>query len=195
MGCMFCRSQAPHKEQMSPNSEGRLRRRTLCQAWWLVFTFLRENPKVALREGTPRPAGLTQGLSPQGLALCPQGATWTRACHSPVHCPGRGDSHGPLQVRNPAEETGKLSHPDPRGLQEAFESWGAAIAAGSRWGCKCGARTGSLSLRSLRLAAQRLRQDASSGQPPLRLPPRCCSEVPGRPLLGQSASGAPHNPA
>lgn len=65
-----------------------------------------------------------------------------RRVHYPVHSPGRGDSRGPLQVRNPAVETGKLSHADPRGLQEAFGSRGAAIAGGSCWGCKCGARTG-----------------------------------------------------
>lgn len=48
-------------------------------------------PQSRLWRRTPRPGGCTQGSSSRGLALCPQGATWTRVCHSPVHSPGRGE--------------------------------------------------------------------------------------------------------
>lgn len=118
---------------------------------------LRE-PQSRLWRGTPQPGGGTQGLSSRGLALCPQGASWTRVCHSPVHSPGRGESRGPLQVRNQAPETKKPSRADPRRLREAFESQRAAIAGGSYRGCKCGARAG---VSSVALAQTSCRETAA----------------------------------
>lgn len=145
MDLSSCRLQAPQQGADVPYIRRTPLARDALSSLALAFTSLSENPKVAFGEGPPSPGGRIQGLSSRGLAPCPQGATWTRVCHSPVSLsrPERA-SRGPLQVRNPAQEIGKPSHADPPRLWEVFESLGAAIAGGSHRGCKGGFRAGVL---------------------------------------------------
>lgn len=153
---------------MSPTSEGHPQLRTRCQAL-LASTSLSENHKVAFGEG-PR----DQEDAPRGRAL---GDLHSVRREPPGHvcvthlftlqAVGK-KSRGPLQVRNPAPETGKPSHADPPWLREAFESQGPRSRVGVTAAASVVAGRGSPPLRSLRLAAERLRQDASSCRPPLR---------------------------
>lgn len=134
----------------------------------LAPTSLSENHKVAFGEG-PR----AQEDAPRGRALGdlhsvrrePPG----HVCVTHLFTLQAGKrSRGPLQVRNPAPETGKPSHAGPPWLREAFESRGPRSRVGVTAAASVVAARGSAPLHSFRPAAERLRQDASSCRPPLR---------------------------
>lgn len=121
---------------------------------------------------------------------CPETATWARAWHSPVHTLQATRAAvpckfglGPRRPRRPPTLSSPLR------LRLALRSYRVAITSGSPRCSKClGAWRGSPPWRSLRLAAEGLRQDASRAWP---RPPGCCSEARGRPLPGPRAELLP----
>lgn len=65
------------REQMSPDIRRTPSAQDALSSLAGVHIPLRK-PQSRLWRRTPRPGGCTQGSSSRGLALCPQGATWTR---------------------------------------------------------------------------------------------------------------------
>lgn len=136
MGCRFCRSQAPHREKMSPISEGRPLRRARCQAWWLRSHLSWRTPKSPLARDSEtcrthpgaEPSGARTLSSGSHLGTCVSltcslSRPWRQPRSSPSSQSGRGDRAA--LPRSPTRATGGVWESGSR--DRGWESLGLRV--------------------------------------------------------------------
>lgn len=168
VGCRFCRSQALHREQMSPNSEGQARRRTRCQAWWRRSRLSWRTPKSPLARD-PETCGTHPGAEPSGARTLSSGNHLDTCVSLTCSLSRPGETAADLSkfaIRS--WRPGSSPTLTRAGYRRRLRVWGPRSRVGVAGPASAVPGRGSLPWRSLRLAAERLRQEASSGQQPLR---------------------------